>query len=325
MPDDIVISSPTVYSDLPLDLTSPSIRQLTFWRNGIGQVSGQIETFETAKCPPFIPLSYEWGATQPEAHFILLQGRPSEVRENLYNALRHILHLIVGSDSDAQASSSIHPRDRLVDENGDPLRYIWIDAVCIDQENIAERNHQVSMMTEVYSAATLVLAWSGIASSETRRAVDLFRDYRRHSPALRIVYFLSNSSTRASVFRQFLDLEYFHRMWIVQELILARRIVFMCGSETLDGNVIYSCMNPCKELHDESVVKSNLPSTAGGRILGSWSTKELGLLLNHFADQKCSDERDKIFALLGLAEQDSPKVARLRSRLLRMPLALLTI
>jgi hypothetical protein len=41
--------------------------------------------------------------------------------------------------------------------------YIWVDQICIDQETVLERNHQVTMMAEIYHTASEVMVWLGDA------------------------------------------------------------------------------------------------------------------------------------------------------------------
>jgi hypothetical protein len=80
-------------------------------------------------------LSYVWGP--PDAgHVILLDGRIHRVRRNLLDFLKMA-------------------RTRHAD------KLLWIDALCIDQENIIERNHQVQQMGEIFARARNVLAWLG--------------------------------------------------------------------------------------------------------------------------------------------------------------------
>ena len=43
---------------------------------------------------------------------------------------------------------------------------MFIDALCIDQSDIAERNHQVRQMGDVYRAAKAVVAWLGCGLSQ---------------------------------------------------------------------------------------------------------------------------------------------------------------
>lgn len=52
---------------------------------------------------------------------------------------------------------------------------MWIDAICIDQDDIAHKGHQVSMMGEIYSHASRVIVWLGPQSHESSRAMVLIR------------------------------------------------------------------------------------------------------------------------------------------------------
>jgi hypothetical protein len=83
----------------------------------------------------YICLSYTWG--QPGDDYpIKLNGRLCHVRRNLYDFL--------------QAA-----RQRLT------FCTLWIDALCINQSNIEERNHQVQQMGNIFAGAVMVVAWLG--------------------------------------------------------------------------------------------------------------------------------------------------------------------
>ena len=95
----------------------------------------------------YIALSYAWGEPlyhSIESHrqsllagvYIEVNGHRVSVGTNLYSALRHL--------RDPQYS-----------------RTFWIDAICINQENIDEKDHQVDLMKEIYQKARLVTAWLG--------------------------------------------------------------------------------------------------------------------------------------------------------------------
>jgi hypothetical protein len=49
-----------------------------------------------------------------------------------------------------------------------PMRTFWIDALCIDQDSITKRNHQVAQMGRIYASASEVIAWFGISESLAR-------------------------------------------------------------------------------------------------------------------------------------------------------------
>ena len=53
-------------------------------------------------------------------------------------------------------------------------RLLWIDAICIDQHNIKDRNHQVARMRDIYAHALRVLIWLGMSDAEIDEAIDAF-------------------------------------------------------------------------------------------------------------------------------------------------------
>ncbi|KAH7371662.1 heterokaryon incompatibility protein-domain-containing protein [Pyrenochaeta sp. MPI-SDFR-AT-0127] len=83
----------------------------------------------------YLCLSYMWGDPLRQ-HAITINGKRFQVRRNLWGFLRMA-------------------REKL------PHVYLWIDALCIDQSNTLERNHQVQQMGSIYSRADMVLLWLG--------------------------------------------------------------------------------------------------------------------------------------------------------------------
>jgi hypothetical protein len=96
-------------------------------------------------------LSYEWGDPNDPGYDILLEGQPFTVRRNLWHALR-CLRTEFGA------------------------RILWVDAICINQENVSERNHQVGMMGNIYSFATSVRVWLGEMSGNSGEAILLLHE-----------------------------------------------------------------------------------------------------------------------------------------------------
>ena len=92
-------------------------------------------------------LSYTWGDPK-HACSIFVENQPFPVRENLFNAL---CHLRFQSD----------------------VRYLWVDALCIDQMNDEEKSVQVQRMTSIYKQAARVLVWLGTSEDESDMAMDL--------------------------------------------------------------------------------------------------------------------------------------------------------
>jgi hypothetical protein len=87
-------------------------------------------------------LSYKWGPILPE-HQILLSGCRFNIRKNLWQALRQLR--------------------RKREE-----RILWIDALCINQANVLERNHQVAQMGRIYSGYLRCVAWEELGEQVNR-------------------------------------------------------------------------------------------------------------------------------------------------------------
>jgi hypothetical protein len=112
-------------------------------------------------------------------------------------------------------------------------RVLWIDAICIDQENIKERNHQVQMMSLIYTRATQVCVWLGEDTDESNTAIRFIRDEIMH---LENFDSICSNKANAMKWRSLLMLmqrDWFSRRWVVQEVALARDATVYCGPECL--------------------------------------------------------------------------------------------
>jgi Heterokaryon incompatibility protein (HET) len=120
----------------------PSIRLLKFNPSDEDDFLGcSIRSYELDSCPPYIALSYEWGDVEPQVE-IMINGVCFLIRQNL------CLFLSVLKEKQKPQELSAGLR-------------LWIDAICIDQQDMFERNAQVAMMGQIYQKAILVFAWLG--------------------------------------------------------------------------------------------------------------------------------------------------------------------
>lgn len=117
-----------VYREVKLDPTSDSIRLariiLSNHQDG-SYILLKIEKFQLSSAPSFYALSYMWGAPN-ECKEIVVNGEKFLIRENLWYFLWQ---------------GSIPDR----------CQYLWIDALCINQEDSNEKSHQVRLMGKIYS------------------------------------------------------------------------------------------------------------------------------------------------------------------------------
>ncbi|KAF7531303.1 hypothetical protein G7054_g9011 [Neopestalotiopsis clavispora] len=154
-------------------------------------------------------LSYRWGS-QDERQFIWLDGRPCfPVTSNLAAALRHIRHKSL-------------------------IRYLWIDAICINQADIHERAAQVNMMKEIYSRADSVLVW-------------IDEDLSHHSPCLETLSKLKDGECADELGADpafweplipILRNPYWDRLWIQQEIVSAKKLTIYCRGATIPGHTL---------------------------------------------------------------------------------------
>ena len=132
-----------------LDDPSAEIRLL---RIHPSQIGGEIrcDIFHTRldQAPSYTALSYSWGDTL-DCHVININGSGFQVRQTLWDALNH-----VGSDCEPHI--------------------LWIDSICINQEDTTERNHQVIHMRAIYERADRVLVWLG--SNQDQCSLDLVKE-----------------------------------------------------------------------------------------------------------------------------------------------------
>ncbi|KAL8343103.1 hypothetical protein RB598_004451 [Gaeumannomyces tritici] len=113
-------------------------------------------------------------------------------------------------------------------------RVLWIDALCIDQGNVEEKNHQVQMMSQIYSYASSVCIWLGLDDSNTHMAIKFIRE-----EILQLEQFddLCQNSENSQKWRSLLLLmqkQWFFRRWVVQEIALARQATIYCGPDQID-------------------------------------------------------------------------------------------
>ena len=128
----------------PLDELSCEFRLLRLLDENKDIIEAKLESFPFAKpheLPRYTALSYCWTDATP-SRTIRLSGHEIPVRPNLLAFL--------------QAAK------------GRDLGWMFIDALCIDQSNTAERSSQVRLMGDIYRNASQVVGWLGAGDEAGR-------------------------------------------------------------------------------------------------------------------------------------------------------------
>jgi hypothetical protein len=141
-------------------------------------------------------LSYFWGS-QDEKFDIILEGFPFQVGRNLFEALRCLRR----------------ETETLV---------IWVDALCINQQDVGERNAQVQLMGDIYRGAVTVQIWLGEQANESDKAIEILTKLGSGMDLLSIKIdgrYLNRANLKSL---QILgNRAWWKRIWVIQEVILA--------------------------------------------------------------------------------------------------------
>jgi hypothetical protein len=265
-------SQSSVFKYQPLDYSRDSIRLLILER------LGKYESPVTIRCqlvhvtfhqrPKYEALSYTWGLPEP-TKTIFIDGEPVTIRKNPFTALRCLRH-------------------------GEIDRYLWVDAICIDQNNLEERKKQVGIMDFIYTRASCVLVWLGLPGLPS--SSDL--------PPTGLPFWDIDKTHRDWL----LGNEYWRRVWIVQELGLARRLKVYTSSWCQDWDDFFRDLSleilpPRKAVRRTEYLKDFvfIEKLDEKRKDRHGNSNRLETLLEDFQYAKCQDPRDKIYGFLGLA------------------------
>jgi hypothetical protein len=196
----------------------------------------------------------------------------------------------------------------------DPELLIWVDAVCIDQNNFEELGSQVKIMGTVYQRARCViiwldeadefteLAWTALleASSPSAKAAGNLEARLAEKGLLEdIWYSLHNLGQR----------EWFYRVWTFQELFLARQARVLCSNYEMDWDSFHAALDQLMAvLHlrvpsaNSLKAKSTLQKLVGSVKKLNTPNKSFTLtdLLVQTIHRSCDEPKDKIYALLGV-------------------------
>ncbi|KAI1292920.1 heterokaryon incompatibility protein-domain-containing protein [Xylaria venustula] len=210
----------------------------------------------------------------------------------------------------------------------DESRFMWIDALCIDQGNEIEKGPCIAMMGDIYRRASRVVVWLGEAENNSIEAmehlkwmgeridVNFFRQLMRPSPDFETDYTLSDRTQplpfdedeHFSLHALFCR-PWFDRLWIRQEIGLANQAsaVVSCGNQTIPWLTFkraWACFYLKPAIrgwgHNVEFAKRK---TIIRRFLFQDNNRAMPSLRFNYGNVQCADQRDRIFGLLNLEAQ----------------------
>lgn len=251
---------------------------------------------------PFEAISYTWG----EARFtsvMELDGSMIQITKSLEAALIHVRS----------------PR---------LMKYIWVDQICINQSDLQERSDQVRQMYNIYAKAERVHVWLG-PSNESSGIGMMFLQQLCHPEQNNGEFAWKNlppDMIRAGI-EDIARRPWFHRIWVVQEAAVAKGIVMSCGghqiswTNTTDQVRFFSralktaILSPAwtqtdlKEVDMEPFLQVLQRQLENGPTSSEYKANLPPLDLLDIAYEMrgrvSTDPRDRIFAMLGFADEET--------------------
>ena len=198
-------------------------------------------------------------------------------------------------------------------------RYLWVDALCINQDDVMERASQVQIMRRVYESAEQVLIWLGGDADNSADAIKLmerFTDADCSDDYVERSILNNEDLAQWKAVAKFFDREWFRRVWVRQEVAVAKEIIVMCGKERMKWNTLcLACLilNTPEIKYDYVRVYETVSNRSKGSgwvvaielLREAWVMDrgiQLETLLLHARATNATDPRDRVYGLLGLSD-----------------------
>ena len=290
-----------LYGYSPIDKGASEIRLMTLLPGAFGEkirmTIGKIVLSKSLK-PVYEALSYTWGSAT-DLDYVYVQENEREkalaITQNLAEALWYLRY-------------------------EDRPRVLWIDAICVDQNNTAERGHQVLRMADIYRQASRVIIWLGPERDDSTLAI---QELNSLGSTIEVEWttkkvkalsgdnfgqwmeeplpFAEDRKTLAAI-RSFLDRSWFKRLWIWQEVQLANAgALIICGGECMLWHIFRNAITCLYNKQSNSLQSEQLMNICNY----SPSPSRLWDLLYRTRYAQCSDERDRVYAILNLTSDFS--------------------
>jgi hypothetical protein len=229
--------------------------------------------------------------------------------------------------------------------HGTESRFVWIDFICINQDDLEERKQQVELMYQIYSEARKVIIYLGPQKDGSEDMPKLFESIRKaHHNSTAIDASVRKPWTeeewvalglpplKDSIWAQmarFLSRPWFRRVWIIQEVLAAKEIYVICGLWLVNARSVFEATyeanmhglphSGTRGPHDELLQR---PVLLAGKqlefmvglglcgILESDRPSTLLDLLEGTRNAQATDPRDRVYALLNLCKDAvEPRIA----------------
>jgi len=266
----------------------------------------KIRSVLLADKPHYEAVSYVWGG-RDALMTVQVSGFVIQVTKNLFTILQHFRY-------------------------PDRKRILWIDQLCINQNDSVDKTGQVSLMGDIYRNCAECQVWLGgieelgLSVPDAENAFTAVREManpnnclKNHVPLMFTSDEGASGARRAfrNIFTNFGSL-WWTRIWTVQEVILPSKATMNCGKLKIDLELVKlaatnqlewklpkSCYRASQTFAPELDVFDVFVPTVRG--LEETRNGEPALhILWRWRHRQASDPRDMIYALMGIFPLDTP-------------------
>jgi hypothetical protein len=277
------------------------IRLLELLSNGCVRI--RTTTLSGSDIPPYEALSYCWGNSTElyRVDVVVCDEGDDEEMEHLWvsQGLRLALERLILKDS---------------------TRMLWIDAICINQSDLGEKSWQVSMMTDIYKNASRVVVYLDVPGGFENPTGDIiprlvhtmqfvkisscseitWDDFDSHKELQRSTKPPSNRDIETASLYLF-ENPWFWRVWIIQEISLARDALVICEGWELPWKALSDAYDWVSKSMHWKFLAGNTRLSLLEISRANAQREDLSTLLLRHRGTLASNPRDHIFALIGLA------------------------
>lgn len=325
-------------------------------------LTGKLESVPFSAKPRYIALSYTWADPDPDYARI-----PSMPREEPVSVAIPATDSDTGDEAALPVNKAKRPHINinaaslpLFHNLSLALRFLrspthslplWVDAICVDQANMDERNAQVALMAFIFKRAAGVISWLGVPNLEGRPArrgsafgrrnersdlrmlwetrtshhiagrfadkavgPDLFNFVKDSMPPLHFDE-RNNDGNPLPVLRKIAagdrmlrvhDNPYWSRLWVIQEVCLPSNLAFVFGGEVWPEALLRQILVAAETISGRVLVAQQPAEMTMGKLLAARKERftdamRLESLIERFMRSGCAELRDRVFGLVGLA------------------------
>ncbi|KAI8717958.1 HET domain-containing protein [Fusarium sp. LHS14.1] len=288
------------------------ILEIGLLHSGSNQLSGRLTIESLHDKPDYVALSYVWRTASSYDPLIDINGHPFQVRQSLSQAIKALV-----SDTEIR---------------------IRIDQICINQNDNTEKEHQVQLMSKIYSQARLVVGWLGDEADDSDLAMASFSyitrmatqvvakdlelspppDVLRYNSQVELIGDITNivGGKLGHACALLVQRPWFCRLWIVQEVALARELQLRCGSSSISGaefftamELLYSAITVPGSATFGLIYKNALKLGQLRTQTFTRPSESFPHLLNKICAWECEKTQDRLNSLFGVAFRHDPVAA----------------